>query len=115
MVPSAWLNVCGGRGRPARKPARAGRDFSGGRRLCLGEGLSHHRGDRLDGGNALSAPRLFYRLLRGREFSGNVAAASHIPTKSTWLEKSALTATKKNPGHFTLPGLLQVVASACGL
>jgi hypothetical protein len=25
-----------------------------------------------------------------------------------------LIATKKKPGHFTLPGLLQVVASACG-
>jgi hypothetical protein len=31
------------------------------------------------------------------------------------LRKSALTATKKNPGQSKLPGFLQVVASACRL
>jgi hypothetical protein len=42
----------------------------------------------------------------------NVLPLSHtVSDFQNW----QLTATKKNPGHGTLPGLLQVVASACRL
>src|SRR5690348_11944399 len=43
---------------------------------------------------------------------GCCATHSH---KNCGSRKNSLTATKKSPGHFTLPGPLQVVASACGL
>ena len=44
-----------------------------------------------------------------------VAAATHAPAKSVQRQKSVLTVTEKNPGQYTLPGFLQVVASACRL
>ena len=39
----------------------------------------------------------------------------HTSGKICVVGKKLLTVTKKNPGQFTLPGLLQVVASACRL
>jgi hypothetical protein len=45
----------------------------------------------------------------------SVAAVTHTQSKCAYLGKSVLTVTKKNPGQSTLPGLLQVVASACRL
>ena len=49
-----------------------------------------------------------------REWS-SVSATTHPSAKFSPLGKSTLTATEKSPGQATLPGLLQVVASACRL
>ena len=57
--------------------------------------------------------------------SGHLGSAIRIFEQCGWRDthsgkvcvagKNALTVTKKNPGQSTLPGLLQVVASACRL
>jgi hypothetical protein len=45
------------------------------------------------------------------DYSSSVAGATHTPAKSAQLEKIFLTATKRNPGQFTLPGFYRLPAS----
>ena len=55
---------------------------------------------------------------KSREFAfmEGVALGTHSRGKfAQRARKSVLTATEKNPGQYTLPGSLQVVASACRL
>jgi hypothetical protein len=48
------------------------------------------------------------------KYSNSVADATHRPAKYTRLGKSVLTATKRDPGQFTLPGFYRLLPQLVG-
>ena len=48
------------------------------------------------------------------DYSSSVADATHTPAKSVQLGKIVLTATKRNPGQFTLPGFYRLLPQLVG-
>jgi hypothetical protein len=48
------------------------------------------------------------------DYSSNVAGATHSPAKFGWLGKIVLTATKRKPGQFTLPGFYRLLPQLVG-
>jgi hypothetical protein len=48
------------------------------------------------------------------DYSSSVADATHTPAKSAQLGKIVLTATKRNPGQFTLSGFYRLLPQLVG-
>jgi hypothetical protein len=48
------------------------------------------------------------------QHSGSVAGVTHTPAKSAQLGKIVLTATKRNPEQFTLPGFYRLLPQLVG-